>query len=184
VLEVGVTAGVHKNEVDLTFNEARAHFGAWCITSSPLILGLDVRNDTTMDSVWPIISNTEALAVNSAWAGGSGTLLVEATTNVTFPYCGFVYTSGCSVAAWQVWSKPLPGGAAALLLLNHGPAPIANVSVDLSSVTGLDCGYDNKGACQVRDLWAHAAAGSAQGGSLLFPATGSHDSTFFVLTPA
>ena len=27
-----------------------------------------------MDRVWPIISNTEALAVNHAWAGKPGTL--------------------------------------------------------------------------------------------------------------
>ena len=183
VLEVGVTAGLHPGEVDLTFSEARAHFGAWCIASSPLILGLDIRNDAAMDAVWPIISNTEALAVNAAWAGGSGTLLVEATSNVTFPFCGFVYKDGCSVAAWQVFHKPLPGGGGAFLALNHGASALAPMAVELASTAGLRCGWGNLGKCEVRDVWAHAAAGTAQGGSLQLPGIPSHDSVFYVLTP-
>jgi len=41
----------------LTFFEARSHFSAWAIVSSPLTLSLDVNNDTVMDAVWEIISN-------------------------------------------------------------------------------------------------------------------------------
>lgn len=184
MLEVGVTPGLHPNEVALTYNEARAHFGSWCITSSPLVLGLDVRNDTTLDSVWDIISNTEALTVNSAWAGHSGTLLQEATTNVSFPYCGFVYKNGCSVAQWQVFFKPLPGGSAAFLLLNHGLSPLNSISIDLTGVHGLLCGSGNMGKCYIRDVWNHTSAGTAQGGSLDFPAgLDSHDSVFYTLSP-
>lgn len=39
------------------FLESRTHFGAWCIVSSPLVLGLDITNNTRLDSVWGIISN-------------------------------------------------------------------------------------------------------------------------------
>ena len=37
-------------------------FGAWCIVSSPLILGLDLTNSTNLERVWPIIANREAIA--------------------------------------------------------------------------------------------------------------------------
>lgn len=52
-----------------TLIESRSHFGAWCIVSSPLILGYDVTNDSVTKAVWPIISNREAIAVNQQWEG-------------------------------------------------------------------------------------------------------------------
>jgi hypothetical protein len=39
----------------------RAHFGAWAVTSSPLILSFDLTNDTKMDLCWDFITNREAL---------------------------------------------------------------------------------------------------------------------------
>lgn len=56
----------------LTPEETRSHFGAWCIVSSPLTLSHDVNNDTVMDQIWDVIANPEAIAVNQAWAGHSG----------------------------------------------------------------------------------------------------------------
>ena len=50
----------------------RAHFGAWCIVSSPLTIGFDVTDTALLDSVWPTISNQEAIAVNQNWAGHPG----------------------------------------------------------------------------------------------------------------
>ena len=40
-----------------SFEWSRAHFGAWCIISSPLILGLDLLSSVQMEQMWPIISN-------------------------------------------------------------------------------------------------------------------------------
>eukprot|EP00730_Choanoeca_flexa_P004622 TRINITY_DN11751_c0_g1_i1.p2 TRINITY_DN11751_c0_g1~~TRINITY_DN11751_c0_g1_i1.p2 ORF type:complete len:545 (+),score=102.13 TRINITY_DN11751_c0_g1_i1:3443-5077(+) len=57
-----------------SFNEDRSHFGAWCIVSSPLILGFDLTNADTYTRVWSIISNTEAIQVNQQWAGHPGFL--------------------------------------------------------------------------------------------------------------
>ena len=64
-----VVGATHWHAHPLNDAEARTHFASWCITSSPLILSLDVRNQTAMDLVWPIISNKEAIAVNQQWAG-------------------------------------------------------------------------------------------------------------------
>eukprot|EP00037_Helgoeca_nana_P017309 m.163900 g.163900 ORF g.163900 m.163900 type:complete len:152 (-) comp23933_c0_seq1:427-882(-) len=62
----------------------RAHFGAWAITSSPLLLSFDLTNKTKMDLVWDIITNREALAINSKWAGEAGRL-VNSTYDTTGP---------------------------------------------------------------------------------------------------
>ena len=58
-----------------TLEEDRSHFGAWCIVSSPLILGYDVTNRSLTQKIWPIISNAEAIAVNQQWAGHPGRLI-------------------------------------------------------------------------------------------------------------
>ena len=46
----------------------RAHFGAWAIVSSPLILSFDLTNSTKLAAVWPFISNREAIAINQVTA--------------------------------------------------------------------------------------------------------------------
>ena len=53
----------------------RAHFGAWAITSSPLILSFDLSNETLLNMTWDFIANPEVLRVNSDWAGEAGRLL-------------------------------------------------------------------------------------------------------------
>lgn len=58
-----------------TFEEDRAHFGAWCITSSPLILSFDLRDTDRMDRAWDAVTNEEAIAVNQNWAGHPGRLV-------------------------------------------------------------------------------------------------------------
>ena len=67
MLEVG--------NIDGGYHENRAHFGAWCVTSSPLILSFDLVDSTVLKRVWSIISNTEAISVNQAWDGDAGRLL-------------------------------------------------------------------------------------------------------------
>jgi hypothetical protein len=44
------------NEGALAVTESRTHFGAWCIVSAPLILGLDVTDSARLSSVWDIIT--------------------------------------------------------------------------------------------------------------------------------
>lgn len=56
-------------------DEERTHWGLWCIISAPLVLGTDLNDTDTLDRIWSIITNTEALAVNEAWAGMPGTLV-------------------------------------------------------------------------------------------------------------
>ena len=64
MLEVGVTNKQNMPSY-LSHTEARTHFNLWCITSSPLILGLDLSNATTVDSIWDIITNTGELNITN-----------------------------------------------------------------------------------------------------------------------
>ena len=57
--------------MDGDFHWNRAHFGAWCVTSAPLVLGVDLHNSSVLNSIIDIVANTEAIAVNqdtSMWA--------------------------------------------------------------------------------------------------------------------
>lgn len=58
-----------------SFEEDRAHFSAWAVTSSPLILGHNLLDKDVADAVWPVISNEEVIAVNQQWAGHPGKLV-------------------------------------------------------------------------------------------------------------
>ena len=71
MLEVG------RIEVDGAMHHAwnRAHFGAWCVVSAPLILGLDVTQTAAVGAVIDVITNREAIAVNQEWAGHPGALV-------------------------------------------------------------------------------------------------------------
>jgi len=66
MLEVGRVSG--------TVEWNRAHFGAWCIVSAPLILGLHMTEEL-LKPIIDIITNSEAVAVNQAWAGHPGMLV-------------------------------------------------------------------------------------------------------------
>ena len=54
----------------------RAHFGAWCVVSAPLILGLELT-DAKLAPILDIIGNKHAIAVNQAWAGHPGMLVAN-----------------------------------------------------------------------------------------------------------
>ena len=66
-----------------TVAQDRANFGAWCVTSSPLILGTNLSDPATFDRIWPIVTNVEAIAVNRRFAGSPGRLARLETENAT-----------------------------------------------------------------------------------------------------
>lgn len=179
MLEVGVAPGVHPGEPGLTDIESRSHFGAWCIVSSPLTLSHDMNNDTVTDSIWDIITNTEAIAVNQAWDGFSGSVFAQ--SSVTTPLlreCTKNTVGECLRAAptWQFWNKPVGGGKVAVLLMNHATTT-QTLSLDLTTVPGL-----NSQSATGRDIWARADIPTIT--NYYNVTLASHDSAFVVLTPA
>jgi len=162
MLEVGCAHGPHgPNDPGLSFVEARSHFNAWCIVSSPLILSHDTNNDTIMDEIWPIISNVEAIAVNQAWAGESGNLFASSSTPL-----------------WQQIYKPVNSTATAVLLMNQDSST-NSITVTFSQIPSLPSAT----SYNVRDINAHQDLGSF---TTSFTSTNlaSHDSAFLLIVPS
>lgn len=89
MLEVGNPPGGTGEMTPSLFENAaawRAHFGAWLIASSPLILSFDLKNETKVNLTWDFITNKEALEINSAWTGpGSAGGLVSSKYDMSAP---------------------------------------------------------------------------------------------------
>lgn len=180
MLEVGCKhgpGGVH--DPGLTPEETRAHFGAWAIVSSPLTLSHDVNNDTIMDSIWPIIANKEAIAVNQAWAGHSGSPFKQADNNVTLEDSDYVNSTltrfNVTAPSWQFFYKPLGDDKIAVLLMNHDNKE-QELTLSFSDVPGLKCS-----TCTVRCIWGHKDLGVHVGN--FAKTVSSHDAAFLILAP-
>jgi hypothetical protein len=169
-----------------SFEWNRAHFGAWCIMSAPLVLGFDLLDAALFDSVWAIISNHEAIQVNQRWAGHPGRLVRSWTPPGAsksnnwpkeFHKWGGVKHEG-PLEALQLWAKPQPSGALAFLVIN----------VDAHSVDGLDFEVSlmelglPPASFRVRDIWQRKDVGMARGGEIRGH-VGARDSAFMLLTP-
>jgi hypothetical protein len=187
MLEVGCQHGPGgAGDPGLTFVESRSHFGAWCIVSSPLVLSHDTNNDTISDAVWPIIANTEAIAVNQAWAGESGTLFLSSPSLASSSALDSAAAIDVASTAdlWQQWSKMIDATthATAVLVMNHAATTLSAVDVTFATVPSL-AHLPIGTAFTVRDLWAHADLGTFAGGAISIKALASHDSAFLLVTP-
>ena len=103
------------------------HFGAWCIVSSPLVLGFDLRNETMVALHWETITNRDAIGVNQEYAGHSGAQFAASAKAARLPACDWKAGVFCEWPSWTAWSKPLSGTDArgsrlAVLLMNNGNA--------------------------------------------------------------
>lgn len=142
-----------------------AHFALWAVTSSPLIIGFDVRPAAAPPApLLALVTNALALRVNAEYAGNAGDVLASA------PDGG------------EVWGKPLRGGAGAAVLLNRnaGGAPL-DVAVPLAAVPGLPRGAT---ACNVTDVWSGAPRGRVAAGGAFTAAAVPPRGAAFVLFDA
>jgi hypothetical protein len=85
--------------------------------------------------------------------------------------------------AQQVWAKPQPGGAVAVLLINGGG--VNGTSEMQHSIKLADIGLKSGGAITVRDIWKKADAAPLAASVTAFePATvAPRSSSFWLLTP-
>ena len=175
MLEVGVEFPGYR----LSAAEARSHYAAWAIVSSPLILSFDPRDDAKMREVWPLVSNTDILAVQQAYAGDSGGRFAWSERNVTLtdPFLA-ANNQSVSVPEWVYLQKPVPGDGVAVLLMNAGGAERA-LRLEFAEVPRLNC----SSSCHVRDVFNQSTIGVVGGGGIEAK-VGAHDSFFAVLTPA
>jgi len=161
----------------LSIVESRSHFGAWVITSSPLILGFDLGDQALVSSIWPIIGNEAAIAINQRWAGHPGFLVFSSKetfhASVTHGAEDERGPTSWQVPVTQVWAKPQPGKAVAVLLLNLSNQK-RTVTLQLRDV-GLLSG------AQVTNIWSGSSLGYVE--DEYSAALVAHDSALLVLTP-
>lgn len=188
----------------LSFNESRSHFGAWCITSSPLTLSFDLSNRTLVDWAYPIIGNRLAIRVNQEWAGSPGALLRSSTESIDVQVahtadgalpdqsCRYPVTppaktdefgtprcEDARLPTWQVWRKPLKNNSVALFVVNIGTEPLSTETINMSfSEAGVSARYD------ITDIWGRGDDVASQAaGKLAFATIYSHDSAFLLFEP-
>lgn len=178
MLEVGCDHGPGgEDDPGLSYVEARTHFGAWCIVSSPLILSHDMTDDAVTDSIWDIITNTEAIEVNQAWAGDSGSLYLSSERQLTITSKEHNNRS-YRVGAWQQWSKKLSDTTAAVLVMNNADSP-QTITVPFTAIPTFSQ-MDPKSSFKLRDIWSHSDLGSfTESYSVTLE---SHDSAFLKIT--
>jgi len=176
---VGVQGDINGASFPPSLTEQRTHYGLWAILSVPITLSLDLSNATTVDRVWPIITNLAVLNVSQSWAGSPGGLFASSSATVTLEHCtpDWDGDKNCTVPEWQAFAKPLGGGSVAVMFLNHGPRALP-ASFAFSSVPGLTACSTS---CSVFDLWQQQGLGSFSG-SYTVPALASHDAVFVRLS--
>lgn len=143
----------------LTVIEARSHFAAWSIVSSPLVLGMNLSDSTMMAKHWATITNQRIIEVNQDYAGFSGTVFDASLQQETFTPCDWNWkpdavNASCTWPSWWSWYKPLSGrdergSTMAVLLINNG-ADHRQLGFKYANVPGL--GMVNSG-CRVFDVY-------------------------------
>eukprot|EP01048_Picozoa_sp_COSAG05_P027466 COSAG05_NODE_8027_length_744_cov_1.024806_1_plen_203_part_10 len=183
--------------------------GMWAVTSSPLILGLDLRDKAATDFAWPIITNTEVLAVHAAWppAPPGATNRADYSPG-TMVATDAVFSAGTMKnITWQVWAKNVSASSVAVLLVNADDE-VQDVSVHLGGASGIvpcrPAGLCNESHMQAlcappcediggtahrsdatqitaRDLWNHKSLPDVAGGRFWARRLLPHDSVFVLL---
>lgn len=184
MLEVGCAHGPGgASDPGLTEAETRSHFAAWSIVSSPLTLSHDVNNDTIMDAIWPIIANPEAIRVNQAWQGASGSPFKQSRTIMKLADVNPALVDKFEahntpgplvVASSQYFSKPVSATEIAVLLMNHD-SDANDLMLNFADIPGIKCT-----SCKVRDIYARKDLGTFDG-SYTAKAVGGHDVAFLMI---
>jgi len=121
---------------ELSPTENRSHFSFWALLAAPLMAGNDLRD--MKPEIHDVLTNKEVIAVNQDPLGRQGRR---------------VWKNG----DLEVWSKPLAGGARAVILFNRGDAE--------KEITAnwTDLYYPNNLSATVRDLWQKKDLGKFTG---------------------
>ena len=166
--------------------EDRTHFGAWCITSSPLILGYDLTNEKITDRVWHIITNEDAIAVNQAWAGSPGYFVRDYVHDPQAKARDI--KKGDYQLQVSLWVKPMPckgcQKVAAFILSNLPIDRSGNARRKYTHAFDLveDLGLNQGEVVEVYDVWMQKSLGTHNDRQFSTDPFGGHDSRFYVFT--
>lgn len=116
--------------------EERLHLSMWCMFSSPLMAGNDLRK-MSAETV-SLLTNKEVLSIDQDALG----------------VCAIRWMK---YADLEIWFKPLSGGEYAFCFINRG---MQKLSFDQDLKTTIKKKYVIDGSFTVRDLWNHKELGS------------------------
>jgi alpha-galactosidase len=128
----------------MSATEDRAHFAMWAMLAAPLLAGNDLR--TMSPATRELLANREVVAIDQDSLGIPG-----------FPYLS-------QASGVELWLRPLADGDWAMAILNRGDAT-RRVVFDFAREWVAD-GLSRREtrfaerSYRIRDLWAHADAGT------------------------
>ena len=166
----GYTGPDHWNDYDMmevgngmSVNEDRSHFTLWCMFSSPLFMGHDLRK-ASKETVG-ILTNKEVIAINQDSLG------IHA----------FRYSDKDSL---EIWVKPLAKGDWAICFLNRNGSPCEfnfnwNDHHIADNINNMEINFDRDNY-KIRDLWLKKDAGTTK--KILKAEIQSHDVLLLRLT--
>ena len=134
-----------------SFEEDRAHFGAWVVVSAPLILGHDLADDAKNDLIWPIITNKMAIEVSQSFAEGAAFHpggLVKSWTPTAPP--GPAPAPAKEIYPWAV---PAASGASGWSMGSDGTVKIDGLCLTASKPVSLQACDPEKSVDQVSNAW-------------------------------
>ena len=164
-----------------------------CITlhfGSSQVFTIATSSSSTSSSTSTLHSTGLLSSLQDDFSGGGLRRCIAAlSTPTTANATGTPEEHATEAKAIQLWGKPQPGGALAVLLLNmqpHGSASVV-VDIDLALDLKLEMGGGGGGTGRVRDVWAHAderlGGKTWTGRNTLAVTVNAHDSRMFVITP-
>jgi hypothetical protein len=148
-----------------------------------------------MDKIWPVISNTEVIAVNQAYAGHSGSAFKKSVDTVTLgdidysaveKGADYSTVGKMETASFQYLYKPTKWDdktqrytETAVLLMNSDTTA-QNLTVNFADIPSLD--LTKCGTWGVRDIWNHKDLELVRTNSFTAKAVGSHDAAFIIIS--
>eukprot|EP01051_Picozoa_sp_SAG22_P017564 SAG22_NODE_2740_length_2260_cov_2.658491_2_plen_217_part_00 len=183
----------------LTRTEARSHFGAFAIVSSPLVLGFNLTDEAQLQLHWDTISNTHAIEVNQDYAGFSGSRFAQSAEIERFFPCDWGPSAGrqdasCDWPATWSWYKPLSGrdprnSTMGVLLMNNKANSCATIGFQWREVPGLQPpraphqqSQRSLSSCEVFDVWEKKSLGRVTSAGFTAKDLPPRDSAFVTLS--
>jgi hypothetical protein len=137
------------------------------------------------------LGNKEAIEVNQAWAGSPGSLVKSLPPTPIPPSPAPVLPTlapfeGGPLPApnnQQLWTKPLPAGEVAVLLINASPKTIPAGDWKVEFGSGEWVNMSSTGKYWVRDIWERRDTGVVTK-QFVFPEVAAFDSAFLKFSPS
>ena len=169
-MEIDIEQFRIRNENDtVRIRQNQAHFGLWCIMSSPMLIGMDLNNLTK--TVYDIITNKDAINVNQNYLSNGGDEILYFNISEQFRQEYMKMKEGNNNQT-QLFYKPMPKniGDAAILYLNKNETLNYTVSLQFNQLP-LTTDSTDALQCDCIDIWENKTYKATGLNNLILPTT-------------